>query len=154
MIVYAVTAWQVRGPGILACLRCVAFQTWWIIPYTRLWPVEVLDASGAKPCLRLMTANVLTPNRAAPRFVRLMREHNPDILTTLESNAWWQQSVNKWLGAGAGLLLLAVLVYPSTPQGPAQVDKTLAERFLQGDTWIYWPNWWPGRQTLPFSGGG
>lgn len=31
-------------------------------------------------------------------------------------------------------------LYPSTLQGPAAVDKTLAERFLAGDTWVYWPN--------------
>lgn len=65
----------------------------WIIPYTRLWPVEVLDANGAKPCLRLMTANVLTPNRGTPRFVSMVREHSADILITLESDARWQQDL-------------------------------------------------------------
>lgn len=80
--------------GLLVCLGCVAFQAWWIIPYTRFWPVEVLDANGAKPCLRLMTANVLTTNRGAPRFVSMVREHNPDILITLESDAWWQQHLD------------------------------------------------------------
>lgn len=31
-------------------------------------------------------------------------------------------------------------LYPSTLQGAAAVDKTLAERFLEGDAWVYWPN--------------
>lgn len=80
--------------GVAVCLGCVAFQAWWIVPYTRFWPVEVLDANGATPCLRLLTANVLTPNREAPGFVSMVRENNPDILITLESDAWWQEHLD------------------------------------------------------------
>lgn len=76
--------------GLLACLGTVAFHAWWILPYTRLWPQEVLAADGAKPCLRLLTANVLTPNRQAQRFLDLVGENAPDLVITLESDAWWQ----------------------------------------------------------------
>ncbi len=31
-------------------------------------------------------------------------------------------------------------LYPSTLQGPAAVDRTLAEPLEPGDTWVYWPN--------------
>lgn len=80
--------------GLALCTGCIAFHAWWILPYTRVWPLEVLDAGGAKPCLRLLSANVLTSNRQAERFLQLVRGHNPDIVVTLESDAWWQRHLD------------------------------------------------------------
>jgi endonuclease/exonuclease/phosphatase (EEP) superfamily protein YafD len=40
--------------------------------------------------IRIMTANVLTPNRNAITLIDLVRENGPDILVTLESDEWWQ----------------------------------------------------------------
>ncbi len=73
-------------------LACMAYQAWWIIPYTRLVSPEVAPAVGASPAhtLRIITANVLTPNREAARLIRLVREADPDILVTLETDAWWE----------------------------------------------------------------
>ncbi len=76
--------------GLALCTGCVAFHAWWILPYTRLWPREVLDANGAGPCLRLLTANVLTPNQHADRFLELVQQNVPDIFITLESDSRWQ----------------------------------------------------------------
>ncbi len=76
--------------GLALCLGAIFFHAWWILPYTRLWPLEVLAADGIKPCLRLLTANVLTPNRQAQRFLELVHANAPDIVITLESDAWWQ----------------------------------------------------------------
>lgn len=80
--------------GLALCAGCIIFHAWWIIPYTRLWPREVLDADGATPCLRLLTANVLTSNRQAERFLDLVRENDPDIFITLESDSRWQDSLD------------------------------------------------------------
>lgn len=80
--------------GLALCAGCVAFHAWWILPYTRVWPLEVLDARGAKPCLRLLSANVLTSNRQAERFLQLVRGNDPDIVVTLESDAWWQRHLD------------------------------------------------------------
>ncbi|MDO8861040.1 endonuclease/exonuclease/phosphatase family protein [Haliea sp. E1-2-M8] len=76
--------------GLALCAGCIIFHAWWILPYTRLWPREVLDTDGATPCLRLLTANVLTPNQHADRFLELVRQNNPDIFITLESDSRWQ----------------------------------------------------------------
>ena len=44
---------------------CLLWQLWWIAPYTRAWPVEVraADDSRLDRRLRILNANVLTPNR-------------------------------------------------------------------------------------------
>jgi endonuclease/exonuclease/phosphatase (EEP) superfamily protein YafD len=77
---------------LVITLLCFALHAWWIAPYTRLFPVEVKSAINAdsQRMLRIMTANVLTPNRNAKALLELVRENSPDILVTLESDAWWQ----------------------------------------------------------------
>lgn len=75
---------------------CLAYQAWWIIPYTRLFPHEVKvsatpDSAGR---IRILTANVLTENRNAEGLLGLIREFDPDIFVTLESDAWWQQRLD------------------------------------------------------------
>ena len=77
---------------LFANMLCFAYHAWWILPYTRVFPVEVKSAvsTDSKASLRIMTANVLTPNRNAKALVELVRENVPDILVTLESDGWWQ----------------------------------------------------------------
>ena len=77
---------------LVAVLLCLVYHVWWIVPYTRLFPVEVnsaINADGQKR-IRIMIANVLTPNRNAKALIELVRENVPDVLVTLESDAWWQ----------------------------------------------------------------
>ena len=77
---------------LVAALLCIAYHAWWILPYTRVFPVEVkpVVSADSESSLRIMTANVLTPNRNAEALIKLVRENAPDILVTLESDAWWQ----------------------------------------------------------------
>ena len=78
---------------VLSMLAALAWQAWWIVPYTRLFPVEVKAApadADADDMIAVMTANVLTPNRRVGDLLRLVREHQPDLLVTLETDAWWQ----------------------------------------------------------------
>ena len=76
----------------ILALLCLVYHAWWIIPYTRVFPVEVKSAVGSdsQRIIRIMTANVLTPNRNAKGLIKLVRENVPDILVTLESDEWWQ----------------------------------------------------------------
>jgi endonuclease/exonuclease/phosphatase (EEP) superfamily protein YafD len=80
---------------ITAAALCLAYQLWWIIPYTALHPVEVAAATpnANTPSLRIMTANVLTPNRNAAGLIQLVQQHQPHILVTLETDLWWQTSL-------------------------------------------------------------
>ena len=81
---------------LVATLLCLAYHAWWILPYTRVFPVEVKSAvsTAGGPSLRIMTANVLTPNRNAKDLIELVRQNAPDILVTLESDAWWQAKLD------------------------------------------------------------
>ncbi len=76
-------------------LVCLAYQAWWIVPYSRLFPVEVKASGHDDPQrhLRIVTANVLTTNRNAAGLIALVESHRPDILVTLESDAWWQEQL-------------------------------------------------------------
>lgn len=80
--------------GVL--LFCILFQGWWILPYTQLYPVEVLQTKEVRrDCsIRIMASNVLTPNRRVQDLLNLVREYQPDILVTLETDAWWQQHLD------------------------------------------------------------
>jgi endonuclease/exonuclease/phosphatase (EEP) superfamily protein YafD len=77
---------------LIAALLCLGYHAWWILPYSRLFPVEVKSAAGAdsQRTLRILTANVLTPNRNANALIELVRDNAADIVVTLESDGWWQ----------------------------------------------------------------
>ncbi|WP_417514684.1 endonuclease/exonuclease/phosphatase family protein [Marinobacter sp.] len=70
-------------------------QLWWILPYTAIWPCEVKTARMKNPerTLAILTSNVLTPNRNAPALLKLVEQHQPDILVTLESDQWWEDQL-------------------------------------------------------------
>lgn len=81
---------------VLAAFTCLMRQIWWIWPYTKLHKVEVKRARGCATDrrLRLLSANVLGTNRRAHDFLALVRKNDPDIVLTLESNAWWQEDLD------------------------------------------------------------
>ncbi|WP_231716207.1 endonuclease/exonuclease/phosphatase family protein [Desulfosarcina alkanivorans] len=86
------TSWAL----ISLTLACFVWQSWWIAPYTRLWPVEVQTTKDSNPdrLLSIMTANVLTPNHNAQALLNVVNEHHPDVLVTLESDQWWQDQLD------------------------------------------------------------
>lgn len=78
---------------------CMLWQAWWIWPYTRLAPTEVEDAPAESTTrIRLMASNVLMHNRDADRLLALVREHRPDVLIALETDAWWESRLDALLG--------------------------------------------------------
>lgn len=81
---------------IAATVGCILLQGWWIFPYTRPYPNEVKASARHVPAnrLRILAANVLEPNRNAEGLIALIRQYEPDIFVTLESNAWWQQRLD------------------------------------------------------------
>ncbi len=80
----------------LITLLCLAYQLCWIFPYTRLFPVQVTAAkSKDNACrIRIIAANVLTPNRNAKAFIELVRRNRPDVIMTSESDKWWQSRLD------------------------------------------------------------
>ncbi len=81
---------------IAVTCACLLYQAWWIFPYTRLHPFEVMISAGGESAgaIRILTANVLTENRNAAGLIALIREHAPDVFVTLESDAWWQNHLD------------------------------------------------------------
>lgn len=101
LILLALIGWSdLSAPSsrimIAATAICIVYQGWWILPYTRPYPNEVRGCAGtvSEDRIRILTANVLSPNRNASALLAMIREHAPDIVVTLESNAWWQQQLD------------------------------------------------------------
>jgi endonuclease/exonuclease/phosphatase (EEP) superfamily protein YafD len=80
----------------VATAACLLYQAWWILPYTRPYPNEVrlTPAPADSDRLRILSSNVLMTNRDADSLIALVRRHQPDILVTLETDAWWQSRLD------------------------------------------------------------
>lgn len=101
LLFWAQIIWLDLGQGITwalvsVTLACLIWQLWWIIPYTLLWPLEVKTTKNRNPDRRLsiLTANVLTTNRQAETLLKLVKQYEPDVLVTLESDEWWQRHLD------------------------------------------------------------
>ncbi|MBO6827529.1 MAG: endonuclease/exonuclease/phosphatase family protein [Sneathiella sp.] len=97
---FLVNTTEVKYGLIGITLACFIWQVLWILPYTRLWPVEVKSAedsdsdSDSDSQLSILTANVLTPNQKAHKLIELVKQHRPDVLVTLESDQWWEDQLD------------------------------------------------------------
>ena len=92
--------WQL-GQWLLFIVLSItlAFQLRMVLPYTKLWKKEVKNAKD-KPevdeCqLKIMVSNVLTPNDETQKLVDLVKDKQPDILITLETDKKWQTALNQ-----------------------------------------------------------
>ncbi len=120
---------------VAAALACLAWQAWWIWPYTSLHKIEVkpADGSGGDRRLRLLSANVLGPNRRADDFLALVRDNDPDIVLTLESNAWWQERLDALENDYPHTMkcalenLYGMHVYSRLPLGKTSIDYLLRD---------------------------
>lgn len=77
----------------------LAFQLRMVLPYTKLWKKEVQQAkskpAGQAHQLKLMVSNVLTPNNHTQKLVELVKQKQPDILITLESDKKWEKALEQ-----------------------------------------------------------
>ena len=128
---------------LIVVLSCLVYHVWWIIPYTRVFPVEVKSAArtDSQRMIRIMTANVLTPNRNAKALFELVREKVPDILVTLESDLWWQAKLDT-LEPGYPYTIKCPLdnlygmhVYSRLPLADSQIDYLVEPDIPSMHTW-------------------
>lgn len=86
------TAWLMIIPTGIS----LVLQAWWIVPYLPFYPKEVKTARDSAPehRLRILTANVLTPNRNADKLLTMIRDKQPDIVVALETDRWWQEQLD------------------------------------------------------------
>lgn len=87
-----VKSWFVVGVTVI----CFVWQSVWILPYLPIWPVEVMTTTGKnkEAQLSIITANVLATNKNAHLLINHVRQYSPDILLTLESDAWWEKQLD------------------------------------------------------------
>lgn len=90
-------AWGLRASLAL----CLVYQVVRILPFTPLAKRQVQQSTvpDTGQCIRLLFANVLQTNRNAQGLVDLVREHDPDVILVLETDAWWADAVRGWSGA-------------------------------------------------------
>jgi endonuclease/exonuclease/phosphatase (EEP) superfamily protein YafD len=80
---------------ILISLACGFYHLYWIYPYTPLATPEVplSQQESQDSTISILTANVLMTNRSVEQLITIVRDKNPDILLTLESNKWWEEKL-------------------------------------------------------------
>ncbi|CUA85639.1 endonuclease/exonuclease/phosphatase family protein [Pseudidiomarina woesei] len=78
-------------------LGCGAWHFWWIFPYTPLAARTVKryrrkrDESHIAEHIRLLTVNVLEPNRNAVELTQIINNERPDIIVAVETDEWWEK---------------------------------------------------------------
>lgn len=80
--------WIVVGMLTVA-VGCLGF---WIWPYTKLHPKQVLPGVGEMG-VRILVSNVLMSNRESEALIALIREKQPDIVVALETDQWWNDKL-------------------------------------------------------------
>lgn len=70
------------------------YQAWWVVGYSVLVPIEVKNATGDKQeRICILSTNVLMTNRRFGSLLDRINKHKPDIIVTLETNAWWEDKL-------------------------------------------------------------
>ncbi len=80
---------------LIAVLSASIWQLYIIRPYTSLASNEVKDTVSKRPdnLISLLVSNVYQPNKNYEGLLKIIREVNPDIILTLETNQWWEQKL-------------------------------------------------------------
>lgn len=76
-------------------LACILHQGYKMFPYTPLADFQVVNAEHNDPDtrFRLLIANVRISNRDARPLRRQIEQHDPDLVLTLEPDAWWEEQL-------------------------------------------------------------
>jgi endonuclease/exonuclease/phosphatase (EEP) superfamily protein YafD len=108
LIVSALAAYPLFAGGygaadylLLALLAaCLAYQGYMMFPYTPLARRQVQQSRGAPGGrgFSLLFANVLMTNRNAERLKELIREADPDVILTVETDGWWDEQLREFEG--------------------------------------------------------
>ncbi|MDT0689846.1 endonuclease/exonuclease/phosphatase family protein [Salegentibacter sp. F188] len=80
---------------LLALFLSLLYQIKKIFPFTPLAKKDVLQFSGSKSSrnLSILVSNVLTQNTNYGKLLKLVKDRNPDILLTLESDKRWEEEL-------------------------------------------------------------
>jgi endonuclease/exonuclease/phosphatase (EEP) superfamily protein YafD len=90
------TAWgDIAFAGLL--FASVLYQAKRIFPYTRLARPQVQRSKAAahESSFSLLFSNVLIENRDAQKLKKVVRDIDPDIILTVETDDWWSKQLSE-----------------------------------------------------------
>ncbi len=66
-----------------------------MFPYTGLMPKQVLatESRSDDANLKLLVANVMMENRESEAFLDIVRNYDPDVILTVETDKWWEEAL-------------------------------------------------------------
>jgi len=81
---------------LLVLAACVAYQVSRMFPYTRFARKQVLGFRENDPDrrIRVLVSNIYRKNRDYERFLKMVREKNPDVICILEPDEWWDRMLS------------------------------------------------------------
>lgn len=89
------TASLLENGLLVGLMACIVYQGAKMFPYTPLARCQVLDAERVDSDARfsLLIANVCVDNRDAASLRELVAQTDPDLVLTLEPDAWWEEQL-------------------------------------------------------------
>jgi endonuclease/exonuclease/phosphatase (EEP) superfamily protein YafD len=98
LVFQAMRMWRFRMDKLLivGLIASLIFEAVNIYPYTFLSPVQVQQAPSDAPAdgqVSIMVSNVFQDNEEHQLLIDLIREQDPDILITLETDSIWQEAL-------------------------------------------------------------
>ena len=88
----------VREAILIGLIAAVAYQLKMVLPYTFVWKKQVKTVTKtelqSERQISLIVSNVLTPNTQYHLLLQQIRQHQPDLILTLESDAHWEQALS------------------------------------------------------------
>lgn len=78
---------------VLAIL--LIYHTITLIKYTRFYPSKKITTSGKNPSssIKIISANIYQFNQEYHRFIHIIKNNQPDIFLTMESNGAWEKAL-------------------------------------------------------------
>ena len=85
-----------EGVVLAGLVVATGWQAAWLRHYTPLYAPQVEDATDARPhdAMRLLVANVYIDNRNPAPFFDLVERTDPDVILTLEADAFWADALH------------------------------------------------------------
>lgn len=111
---YLLLADDFSGGGYIfigALVLCVFNQAYMMFPYTPLARKQVRQSPNPEndSTVRLLFANVLMYNRNSSELKKIIRENDPDVILTVETDDWWKRQLREF-----------ELTHPHTIQQPQE----------------------------------
>lgn len=99
LVVLYACFWQRLGvydivvSGLL--LLALGYQMVKIFPYTVLMPKQILAAESHSggDSVSLLVINVMMENRESLALLDIVRDYDPDMILTMETDAWWEEAL-------------------------------------------------------------